>query len=62
MDSSGPPGDTYDDVMTHARAALAALNRAATALAESAQPLGNGATKNLDDVVAQLRADLADPT
>jgi hypothetical protein len=62
MDSSGPPGDSYDDVMNRAHAAVAALNRAAIGLAQLATSRRSNDTADLDEVLQQLRAELADPT
>ena len=54
MDSSGPPGNCYDDVMMRVRAARAALDRAANDLAALAT-CRNG---NSAELMERLRTEL----
>lgn len=56
MGFSGPPVDPYDSAIARARAALAALNRAATELVESRNKDGDN---DFGRVMQQLRDELA---
>jgi hypothetical protein len=59
MDSSGPQGDCYDDVMMRVRAARAALDRAATSLAALATSRNGNTTEPLERLRTELDAGFA---
>lgn len=54
MDSSGPQGDCYDDVMMRVRAARAALDRAATGLAALATSRNGDSAELLERLRTEL--------
>ena len=55
MGFSGPPGDPYDTAIARARAASAALHRAAAGLAATRD---DNHTIDIDDLLHQLSEDL----
>lgn len=59
MDSSGPPGDCYDDVMMRVRAARTALDRAATGLAALATTRNGDSTELMERLRTELDAGFA---
>lgn len=59
MDSSGPQGDCYDDVMMRVRAARTALDRAAVGLAALATSRNGSSAEVLQRLQTELDAGFA---